>query len=429
LLFIFNLFFDTLFINVLKGVVLSPYSFSVVAKHILGVEFGYDGVAMIPYATTPPSGGRTVPVPQPPQNSKWNDEFHFNSCMYPVFANIFQDGMVVNSETTRWLEVNWDPINDLKPDFFLFPFALSEFLSRAEPNPTYPTHAFYGKPLDNCAFLVEVVLVGKLGDGKITNEQVGQLFGYLAAMSATDCRRPRGIIYNSVEFIFAEYRANQLFDVLKCRWDMQGAWEVLVSKIRPSDWNSKIKVLLALISQHWTFGRVLGRGRFGLVCEAVCNSKSYALKIVGSDPEEVRDEFVRLVDCYSKCPDLVVAPTLNSFTVIGEEGSYYTMDEIGTMENPSARKVFLLLFQLHDRGIIHGDPRIANVITLSDSTLRWIDFRSKFTGCYEDLKILVESVSESAIKNIQVTRLMRSYSTSPCEAKMVEVYEAVKAFI
>lgn len=403
----------------------SSYSPSVVAKNIL-TNFGYDGVTNIPYEP-PSSGGRNVVVPQP-QDGEWSNEYHFNSSMYFVFAHIFQHSLVVNSETTPWLEVNWERQNDLKPDFFLFPIALSEFLSPVEPNPTYPTQAFYGKPLDNCEFLVEVVLEGKLGTRPITNEQVGQLFHYLTAMSRTDCHNPRGIIYNSSEFIFAEYRADRLFDVVKCRWETPGALEVLVSKIRPYDWNPKIDVLLTLKSQDWTFGRVLGRGRFGLVCEAFHESNTYALKIVGSDPENVEREFEKLTLYHSQCQNLVVAPTLGSFARIGE-GCYYTMNEIGTGENPSARNVFLLLFQLHYHGIIHGDPRVANVITLSESALRWIDFRSATVSFYEDLAILVESVKEFATKHPQVTQLMRRYSKSPTEAKMMDVYEAVKALM
>jgi hypothetical protein len=334
--------------------------------------------------------------------------------------------MVVNSESTPWLEVNWDPHHDLKPDFFLFPSHLPEFLSPGSPNPTFPTEAFYGKPLENCSFLVDVVLKGKMGNSAITNDQVGQLFRYLSALSETGVQHPRGIIYNSSEFIFAEYRTNQLSDILKCQWNMPGAWEVLVSKIRPGDWNAKINVLLALKSQDWIFERVLGRGRFGLVCEAFYNGNRYALKIVGSDPADVTAEFARLVQCHSQYPDLVVRPTPNSLAIIGE-GSYYTMDEIGIMEQPQARMVFRLLFQLHARGIIHGDPRIANVITLADSSLRWIDFRSATLGFYEDLKILVDSVWEDATKHVRVTQLMRLYSNSPSEAKMMEVYEAVKS--
>jgi tRNA A-37 threonylcarbamoyl transferase component Bud32 len=83
--------------------------------------------------------------------------------------------------------------------------------------------------------------------------------------------------------------------------------------------------------------------------------------------------------------------------------------------------IFRLLFQLHAHGIIHGDPRITNVITLADSTLRWIDFRSATAGFYED-----ESLWEYATKNVQVTQLMRRCSNSPSEAKMMEVYDAAK---
>jgi hypothetical protein len=124
--------------------------------------------------------------------------------------------------------------------------------------------------------------------------------------------------------LFAEYRANQLFDILKCQWDMPGAWEVLESKIRPCDWNAKINVLLALKSQDWIFGR----GRFGLVYEAFYSGTRHALIIVGSDPADVTAEFTRLVQYHSQCCS---DPELFCYHC---EGSYSPMDEIGTMAQP-----------------------------------------------------------------------------------------------
>ncbi len=382
------------FLISLGRVVLSPYSHSAFAQSRLKARGYINGVIEIPYATYS-SNGRPIPVPQ----GEWESENHFNSCMYSIFASIFQDTMVVNSETTQWLEVNQNSRNGLKPDFFLFPSALPEFLSPGSTCETYPTPAFYGKPNDKCAFLVDVVFEGTLGPGQITNEQIGQLFEYLEAMCETGSQHPRGIIYNSSEFIFAEYEADQLIDTLKCQWVMPGAWELLEAKIRPSYWNPMVNVLLTLkLSEGWTFHRVLGRGRFGLVCEASHNSNHYALKIVGSHLKIISAEFERLVQCNSDYPDLVVAPTPNSLTIIGD-GGYYTMDEIGIKAYLPARKIFLLLYQLHDRGIIHGDPRIANVITLPGPTHKWIDFRSQGTNRFYDLKILVESVNLRSTKD------------------------------
>jgi hypothetical protein len=49
---------------------------------------------------------------------------------------------LLHRESTPWLEFNWDPPNDLKPNFFLFPSHLSEFLSRGSPDP----RLFMGNP-------------------------------------------------------------------------------------------------------------------------------------------------------------------------------------------------------------------------------------------------------------------------------------------
>lgn len=107
------------------------------------------------------------------------------------------------------------------------------------------------------------------------------------------------------------------------------------------------------------------------------------------------------------------------------------MNEIGIKMNPPARQVFLLLYELHQSGIIHGDPRIANVITLSDNALKWIDFRPQDSevDLYHDLVTLVESVSLRAAKDMKVIQLMRRYGNSPCRENMTDVYNAVKEFM
>jgi hypothetical protein len=325
-----------------------------------------------------------------------------------------------------WLEVNSNPKNDLKPDFFLFPVQLQEFLRDGTPSAKFPTNAFYGSPKPNCALLVDIVLEGKVGTGEISFTDLGKLFYYLSTMCENGSQHPRGIVYNGSGFIFAEYNYGTLHDIIKCRWNVPGSLDLLRSKIRPLDWNPMINILLALKEQSWNFGEVLGRGRFGLVCRAVDNnSHTYALKIVGSNPADVSKEFERVTSCHGKCPNIVVAPTPNSFGIIGD-GSYYTMDEVGSSEDLPARGIFLLLWQLHSENIIHGDPRITNVIRLSDGRLKWIDFRYPPLSVWSDLKMLIESWSSQALKNQKILDLMNVYESEVSEDNMRQVYEAVK---
>ena len=62
---------------------------------------------------------------------------------------------------------------------------------------------------------------------------------------------------------------------------------------------------------------------------------------------------------------------------IGDGFGAYVMDEVGspveTTSEEQQRALFLALYDLHIRGIVHGDPRVPNVISLAGE-ITWIDF-------------------------------------------------------
>lgn len=80
------------------------------------------------------------------------------------------------------------------------------------------------------------------------------------------------------------------------------------------------------------------------------------------------------------------------------------------------------LYGLHCSDVIHGDPRIDNMLILN-GTLKWIDFRESDapttkTGKRRDVKILLESVGGSSL---QASANIETYIKSPTKENLVAV--------
>jgi hypothetical protein len=79
---------------------------------------------------------------------------------------------------------------------------------------------------------------------------------------------------------------------------------------------------------------------------------------------------------------------------------------------------------------VHGDPRIANVIQLSDGSLRWIDLRLPVGTIGQDVKILIESVFNKTIaENERVQERVLHYQHEPSVERMTVVYDFCKTLV
>ena len=127
----------------------------------------------------------------------WINEYHFNSCMFYHLRRIFPGSNLINSEWHRWMEVpaGGTPKNDLKPDFFDWPFNTDCLIVIKLPPAKFPVEGCtYGHPIDYCAFMVDTVLDGK--NVEINLSEIGKLFVYLDTLSKCGNKNPHGMFYN-----------------------------------------------------------------------------------------------------------------------------------------------------------------------------------------------------------------------------------------
>ena len=369
-------------------------------------------------------GGLNISIPQ----QQWKDEYEFNAGMFPVFVSLFGT-LLVNCEYLPWLEVNENKRNDLKPDWFLL--SIPDLISTGAIPIKYPTESVYGTPKDNCSFLVDIILEGKLGDGPISPTDLGKLFQYLFVMVENGNSSPRGIVYNSHEFVFAKLNdQSELVAISSCSWDTPGSKGHLMDTLQIDDCNPTLGLLKKLTTtKGLRIIKALGRGRFGCVFEVMLDEEVFALKIVPNDPDSVKTEFTRLLSLAKQYPGIVVDVVDDSITQDGE-ATAYLMKEVGFYLEIPSRSIFMHLCKLHVHNEQHGDPRIANIIMLEDRSLRWIDFRPVVQSSpVRDVEILIESwVGAEALKNEKVMMKLRSYSGNISEDNMTAIYEEVKKF-
>lgn len=96
----------------------------------------------------------------------------------------------------------------------------------------------------------------------------------------------------------------------------------------------------------------------------------------------------------------------------GDGFGAYVMDEVGTAVETSSveqkRALFTGLHGLHIRGVVHGDARVQNAISLPDGIIMWIDFASAFISSEvsnlvgHDFRVLFESVFGNDPSDAQV---------------------------
>lgn len=173
--------------------------------------------------------------------------------------------------------------------------------------------------------------------------------------------------------------------------------EAIQRYLRFDDVNGTVRALHHFLSGgESTIQLALGRGRYGCVFQVRSEflNAEFALKIIATDSlhPNPREEYQRLVEAGNIDHNLIVGllPQVQMFT---EQFVYYGLSDVGNhadIQGIPARPAFMHLCLLHKAGIIHGDPRISNIILLADGTLRWIDLRYPPTSILKDVMILIE---------------------------------------
>jgi hypothetical protein len=340
---------------------------------------------------------------------KFKDEYEFNSEFHAELAQVFGESRLFNTERHSYIPASDKTTNDKKPDWAIFEIGNLMELKRA-PSITNSDIICYATPPEELLDFLTLVLEGKVGTGNLTTTDLAALFTYLALLLKADHPNPRGVLYNQREFIYAEYDNINccLTNIVRSTWSTPGCKEFLQEKCAPPP--AMVKLVQALRDGSVTPRRWLGRGRFGLVLEAESGGVTFALKIVLDHFELLQAEFEKLCAAHKKVGVLVVQPVANSL-VISDSYAYYRMSEVGKSSDGILRRnYFKLMCALHLQRIVHGDPRIQNVVEVGD-VYKWVDMRD-----------VSETFNEHTVKNDMRTVIQSSFR---CNADTIDYSPAI----
>jgi len=402
---------------------------SVYARRILQ-HFGIDNMADIPLIDG--IGDEIVTIPE----GRIENEYHLNSLFYPELSNIFGDARLFNTERFGYLPASDSVKNDKKPDWLIFECA--SLLEMKNKPPTFARDDVrYATPPEDVLEFVTAVMEAKLGTGSLNLTQLETLFTYLALLLKSNHPNPRGVLYNQTEFVYAEYSSEQggLSAIARSEWSCRGCRGFLQLKFEPPP---VLSALLKCVPNNLKLGRFLGKGRFGCVIEVSDEeeNKSYALKFVTSNFDLFEDEFGKLCRAHTAAPDVVICPVRESHVRHGEElFAYYLMREIGNprVKDLFIRQTFQLLHSLHQLNIVHGDPRLENIVEVGDC-LKWVDMRDMGAcSAYAirlDMLCLMRSCFGCSIEKIEdspaVNRRLNVYCDGVSFENVNELYEQCK---
>lgn len=137
-------------------------------------------------------------------------------------------------------------------------------------------------------------------------------------------------------------------------------------------------------------GAFLGAGAFGFVFRVKRvgdeHNQCLALKIcvsgrIGSfdNVRRLNTEYERMLQVYKKCPNVVMAFEEGGFQRFVDKnneeiGAALLMSHVGKgYSDLSPRNIVDSLNELHSKNILHGDARLANIVSVKGKPV-WIDF-------------------------------------------------------
>ncbi|KAE8966323.1 hypothetical protein PR001_g28274 [Phytophthora rubi] len=161
----------------------------------------------------------------------------------------------------------------------------------------------------------------------------------------------------------------------------------------------------------------LGRGGFGRVFKVQQDRKELALKIVEvCSVKRLYQEKEALENAQDT--KLTVVPVGEVIEI--RSGAALLLSPVGhPLPRPTTQEevqdLFRLLWQLHAKGLVHGDPRVANVI-VSEGTCLWIDL-------VEVMKVstILKQV-DADILTRSILSLPRPRSLDPTLEKLIDNY-------
>jgi hypothetical protein len=340
--------------------------------------------------------------------------------MTPVLRDIFKDAVVVNSEEFPWLRTQGQP---QKPDLFIShrwaytSRTLSDnMVERGQSDPAFRFGALYDTRLYDSVYLLDCKLT-------CTNEALGELIIHLQHQSHQLPAHSvvRGMLFGKYQFMLVKVQGQELTERITGTWTEPGSKACIVEFFPALPWcgvdeicsNVSVEVDESSTDHSTAF---LGAGSFGRVLkvhrrvkdgcvEGVLERLALKVSLLG-DIARLETEHSVLANHKKDCGcSLIVHPEsefLHTAHLCG-----YLMSPVGvkplqrnSLSNKHLKLAVRALHGLHSHNpiVIHGDPRLPNLILQLDETVVWVDlFKShwKIGGAFSiasDIGILIESV-------------------------------------
>lgn len=332
----------------------------------------------------------------------------------PHFEKTFGEGIcVVNSEQFAWLKTSGgDTRYKQEPDLF--------FCHRAIYTPRDPASDLEGKRSDSDKFgvlsdwrLRDCLCATGEAKLKINSAAFGEVINYGTHICfGKDSSPPdqvKLILVDKSEFWLVESTRGFVTKVTTCGWVVDGSRNLLSGfPFTSPTWMQLLDAACNSLNLFVGENAFLGAGAFGRVFQVRRKTQDgidptpLALKLVlpGDEQENIHD-----LDCERKW--LIEAGELLPQSVMGVEKEYFSARDVGAalllshvgkkVDPSSYKEVIMSLANLHQKLILHGDARLANVVSYEGRML-WIDFRRGFmrldsiVGFQRDMISLVKSL-------------------------------------
>ncbi|KAK1933727.1 hypothetical protein P3T76_011941 [Phytophthora citrophthora] len=360
------------------------------------------------------------------------NEESFDAFITPYFSNALDSlGVVfVNSKRYPWLpQSSFDSSKtNLKPDGFVTHRGM--YCKEDEPNDTVIRKGAsfrFGKAvkeLFDCLILFESKITKSLN-----GEPFGQVVRYVEHLFPKD--EGSVVLFNRTEFWLINCLGGVVARVIKAKWVMEGSKVLLRDFITKnlSPWVTRLTAACSALKVEVVEGEAfLGRGAFGRV---------FKVKRLGQDGDELA---LKIVDMSSagrlfqevKALQLAQRTSLTIRYVASaaiSDGVAMLLSPVGKpIQYPTTsdevEALFDMLWQLHSAYVVHGDPRVPNVI-VKDGQRLWIDLvegRGAFPILMQnDAGILTRSILHVSPKDSldeDLEMLIKKYGGNPTKLNL-----------
>ena len=373
-------------------------------------------------------------------------EQHLVSLYTPTLIEILEevspDLRLVNSEYFQWFHcMSGYRKSDLKPDLFSAHHPLIQYSPPYNNAPTCAVRRLFGRFVgwENRSS-IHCIWDAKW---KIDMQAFGEKCKYLQ-IAGEDCvdhngvaLKLRGVLFDKDQFWMIKSSGNTITDVEICQWSQSGSKQLLIGFLQGSNpWLEAANALCEELgvtivdysSSEQDLSAWLGTGANGRVFRL--NGGQVIKIVVGRKSNEVEKEYLLMLQ-YHKWEAItslvfpVVEGSYHCGVMRGVQYAGYLLAQEGQqiplpVTNNLKKELAASLCGLHSHDVIHGDPRIENVLVL-DGAVRWIDFRLTETVTTKiskrrDVEILYTSLGGlvgSASEEIE------AYSNGPTVEKLL----------